>query len=316
LSAIFFDSAARDDERRERIYRGDIYVFSPRPAMAAFTAFAQGLIEEAFAPLDPVQAQFDLPVERFVEIVAPLQPHFIHHPESKRLIADVLDEFGCDPERTYFDVPRLRVQTHDDYLTAGVGYRLHPHRDTWYAAPMSQLNWWSAVYPFEAESAMSFYPKYFDRAVKNGSHEFDMYEWNSKQRRNAAKQIGKDTRKQPRAEEDVDLDGEFRVVCPAGGTILFSGAQFHATVPNTSGRTRFSVDFRTVHLDDVAAERGAVNRDSHGRGTTLRAHLRRSDLEPLPEELARVYDPNPPADAVLVYKPSDADAPKVEVEPA
>ena len=31
--------------------------------------------------------------------------------------------------------------------------------------------------------------------------------------------------------------------------------------------------------------------------------MRASDLEPLPEDLARIYDPDPPADAVLVYKP-------------
>jgi hypothetical protein len=98
------------------------------------------------------------------------------------------------------------------------------------------------------------------------------------------------------------------MVVPAGGTLIFSGAQLHATVPNTSGRTRFSVDFRTVHIDDVAAQRGAPNVDSHGRGTTLRAHLRRTDLETLPEDLVRLYDPNPPEDAVLVYQPDTANA--------
>jgi hypothetical protein len=303
MTAVHFDSALDDDARRERIYRGDVFVLSPRASTTAFTEFARGLLEEAFAPLDPVQAQFELPVQQFVDIVAPLLPRFIHHPESKRLIRAIVSDVGCDPELTYFDVPRLRVQAHGDYLTAGVGYRLHPHRDTWYAAPMTQVNWWSALYPFEAESAMSFFPKYFDRAVRNGSDEFDMYEWNAKQRRDAAKQIGRDTRKQPRAEEDLDLDGEFRVVCPPGGMILFSGAQLHATVPNTSGRTRFSVDFRTVHLDDTRAQQGAANVDSHGRGTTLRAHLRSTDLEPLPETVARIYDPNPPADAVLVFTP-------------
>jgi phytanoyl-CoA dioxygenase PhyH len=303
MTAVHFDSAVDDDTRRQRIYHGDVFVVSPRASALEFTEFARSLIEEAFAPLDPLHAQFELPVERFVEIVAPLLPRFIHHPESKRLIQAVLAEAGCDPELTYFDVPRLRVQAHGDYLTAGVGYRLHPHRDTWYAAPMSQVNWWSAVYPFEAESAMSFFPKYFTRAVQNGSDEFDMYEWNSKQRRDASRQIGRDTRKQPHAEEHLDLDGEFRVVCPPGALVLFSGAQLHATVPNTSGRTRFSVDFRTVHVDDAIAQAGATNHDSHGRGTTLRAHLRATDLAPLPEAVARLYDPSPPADAVLVYMP-------------
>jgi hypothetical protein len=306
VGAVFFDSHIDHDTRRERIYRGDIFVFSPRPSTIAFTEFARGLIEEAFAPIDPLDAQFELPVEQFVEIVAPLMPHFIHHPESKRLIQAILADLDCDPEQTYFDVPRLRVQTSGDYLTAGVGYRLHPHRDTWYAAPMSQINWWSAVYPFESESAMAFFPRYFDQAVRNGSHDFDLYEWNAKGRRDASKQIGKDARKQPHAEEDVDLDAQFRVVCDPSALIMFSGAQFHATVPNTSGRSRFSVDFRTVHLDDVMAERGAKNVDSHSTGTTLRAHLRATDLEPLPEAAARIYDPNPPAGAVLVYKPEEA----------
>ncbi len=305
MSAVFFDSRVDDDTRRERIYRGDIFVFSPRPSTTAFVDFARELIEAAFAPLDPVEAQHELPVERFVEIVAPLQPRFIHHPESKRLIQAILDDLGCDLGQTYFDVPRLRVQADGDYLTAGVGYRLHPHRDTWYAAPMSQVNWWSAVYPFESESAMAFFPRYFDRGVANGSHDFDLYDWNARGRRDAAKQVGKDVRVQPHAEEDVDLDAQFRIVCEPGSTILFSGAQFHATVPNTSGRTRFSVDFRTVHLADVLAQKGAVNVDSHGTGTTLRAHLRATDLEPLPESAARIYDPNPPEDAILVYKPDD-----------
>jgi hypothetical protein len=150
---------------------------------------------------------------------------------------------------------------------------------------------------------MTFFPRYWDGAVKNGSNEFDLYDWNANGRKNAARQVGKDTRKQPRAEEPLDLDAEMRLVTPAGGLIMFSGAQLHATVPNTSGRTRFSVDFRTVHIDDVAAERGAPNLDSHGTGTTLRAHLRGTDLQPLPEELARIYDPTPPDGAILVYAP-------------
>jgi hypothetical protein len=305
MSAVFFDSGMDDDARRARIYAGDIFVFSPKPSSTAFVEFARGMIEAAFAPLDPVQAQYDLPVERFVEIVAPLMPRFIHQPESKRLIQAMLADFDCDLEQTYFDVPRLRVQTHGEYLTAGVGYRLHAHRDTWYASPMSQVNWWSAVYPFESESSMAFFPRYFDHPVKNGSEDFDLYDWNARGRRDAAKQVGKDTRQQPHAEEDVDLDAQIRIVAQPGSVILFSGAQFHATVPNTSGRTRFSVDFRTVHLHDVLAQRGAANVDSRGTGTTLRAHLRGTDCEPLPEAAARIYDPNPPADAILVFKPEN-----------
>jgi len=77
--------------------------------------------------------------------------------------------------------------------------------------------------------------------------------------------------------------------------MIFSGAQLHSTVPNTSGRTRFSIDFRTVHVDDVRAHRGAPNVDVRCTGTTLRDFVRASDLERLPEDLALEYETQPMA---------------------
>jgi hypothetical protein len=59
----------------------------------------------------------------------------------------------------------------------------------------------------------------------------------------------------------------------------------HTTVPNTSGRTRFSIDFRVVNRADVEAGVGAANVDSECTGTTLGDFLRGTDLTPLPTEL-------------------------------
>src|SRR5688572_3870826 len=109
-----------EPERRRRIYEGDVFVFSPRPSMVALCEFARSLAVEAFAPLDPREAQRTLPVEQFVDIVAPLKPRFIHHPETKGLIRAVIEELGCDLTSTYMDVPRMRVVSSDGYLTAGV----------------------------------------------------------------------------------------------------------------------------------------------------------------------------------------------------
>jgi hypothetical protein len=304
MNTIYFDSPHDDETRRTRLYEGQMYVYSPRQSSIALCDFARGLVEEAFAPLHPLEAQFSLPVEKFVEIVAPLVPRFIHHPETKGLLQAVLEEMGCDMSRTYFDVPRMRVQSHAGYLTAGVGYQLHPHRDTWYAAPFSQQNWWLPVYDIESESSVAFFPHYWDRPVKNGSADFNYYEWNAKQRKEAAKHVKKDTRKQPKPEEPLELDPQIRAVCPAGGSLAFSGAQFHATVPNTSGRTRFSIDFRVVSFDDVVAKRGAPNIDSSSTGTTLRDFYRGDDLSRLPEDVVARYDTGPPPkDGVLVFEP-------------
>jgi hypothetical protein len=100
---------------------------------------------------------------------------------------------------------------------------------------------------------------------------------------------------QPRAEEPIEVDPQIRVIAPVGGVLIFSGAQLHSTVQNTTGRTRFSIDFRTVNIDDLAEGRGAPNLDSACTGTTLRDFLRARDLEPLPEEIVAMYDRAPAA---------------------
>jgi hypothetical protein len=307
MTTIFTDPLFPDDRRRQKLYGGDIFVGSPRPSTLALVDFARELIEEAFGALDPVQAQHELPVERFVEVFGPLKPRFIHHPKTKGLLRAVVEELGGDLEETYIDVPRLRGATSGGYLTAGVGYAFPHHRDVWWSAPLAQLNWWIPIYDFESESSMAFHPHYWDKGISNGSEEFNYYEYNAVGRAQASKHIGKDTRKQPGPREAVEPGPEIRVVCPVGGIIGFSAAQMHSTVPNTSGRTRFSIDFRTVNLADLIAGRSAPNVDSYCEGTSLRDFRRGRDHAPMPEEVIAKYDSGEiPEGAVLVFQPDPA----------
>src|SRR5437879_8784730 len=101
---------------------------------------------------------------------------------------------------------------------------------------------------------MAFHPRYWSQAVRNGSAEYNYEEWNRTSRQNAAQFIKLDTRKQPKPEEPMELDPQIRVIAPPGGILMFSGAQMHSSVPNNSGRTRFSIDFRTVNIDDRSEE--------------------------------------------------------------
>jgi hypothetical protein len=308
MSTVFFDATVDDEVRRQRLYAGQIFVFSPRPSSVALCEFAREMIEEAFGSLEPRKAQYSMPVEGYVAIVAPLKPKFIHHPETKQLLQAVVEGFGCDLSETYVDVPRLRMVTSDGYLTSGVGFAHHPHRDSWYSAPLCQLNWWLPIYDIESESALAFHPRYWSQPVRNGSSEFNYYEWNSVGRRDAAQHIKTDTRKQPRPEEPIELEPQVRVVCRAGGLILFSGAQLHSTVPNTSGLTRYSIDFRTVHIDDVMSKGGAPNIDSAPTGTSLRDFMRGTDLTRLPDEVVALYDDEPPESSDLIFIPPEARA--------
>jgi hypothetical protein len=290
LPTIYVDPALSDEQRRQRLYGGELVAFSAGPSATRLSELACELSEAAFAPHDPQVAQESMSPERYVEILADLKPTFIHHPRAKELIAGLLSESGCDVQRTYFDVPRLRTMAAGEYLNAGLAYQFHPHRDTWFSAPHQQLNWWLPVYAIESENSMAFHPQYFERPIRNSSADYDYEAWSKSGRQQAAKQVKKETRKQPQPEEPLELEPDVRVVTPPGGTLVFSAAHLHSTVPNTTSRTRFSIDFRTVNLDDLIEGVAAPNIDSECTGTTLRDFLRASDLEPLPDDVIARYD--------------------------
>jgi hypothetical protein len=290
VTTVLFNPNISDDERRTRLYSGQVLVYAALPESLALVEHARHLIAEAFGSDNPQTAQFDMPVEDFAALLARMKPKFIHHPESKKRIKALLEAFRCDLEQTYFDVPRMRTSTADDYLTSGISYAFHPHRDTWYSAPFSQLNWWIPIYPVVPENVMAFHPKYWSSPLRNGSRRYDYYEWNRTNRLTAAEHIKADTRDQPRPEEPLQLEPQVRVVPEVGGVMLFSGNQLHSTVPNTSGRTRFSIDFRTVNLGDVVARREAPNLDSECTGTSLRDFLRAHDFERITEDVALTYE--------------------------
>lgn len=287
---IFFDAKTTDDVRRKELYKGSLFVQPPSPYALKLCQLAKEAIEETFHPLDPLTLHETMPVERCVEKLAVLKPQFIHHVKSKEYIQGMLGEAGCDLEKTYFDVPRLRTAFPGDYLKSGIAYAFHPHRDTWFSAPFCQINWWMPVYPLDTENCMAFHPYYWDHPVKNGSRNYNYQKWNLESRQNAAQHIKTDTRVQPKPEEPVQMEPQVRLMCEVGGPFLFSAAQLHSTVPNTSPLIRYSIDFRTVHLEDVLNRVGAPNVDSACTGTTMYDYLRGKDLSHVPAEALRMYD--------------------------
>jgi hypothetical protein len=287
--SVFLDQRLSDTERRKALYEGDLFIYSPTTASAKLIALARDMLEEAFAPHDPRRVDSLLDMETCAAILAKLKPAFIHHPTCKVLVPQIIAELGGDTEKVYFDVPRLRSAYPTQYLTSGIAYAFHPHRDTWYSAPMCQINWWLPIYDIAPDNCMAFHPRYFSEAVKNNSECYNYYAWNKKNRADAAKHVQADTREQPKPQQEIERQ-EIRLICPPGGMILFSGAHLHETVPNTSGIARYSIDFRTVHGDDVLARAGAPNLDAYCTGTTMRDYLRCSDLRHLPEDAVAAYD--------------------------
>ena len=294
MTTIHFDQKLDDDSRRKLIYEGDVFVYSANEHSLALVEVARKLIADAFPGIDPRTAQYRYDVKEFAAVLAKLKPAFIHHPDCKEIIPQMLAAIGCDLDQVHFDIPRMRSSTSNDYLTTGIAYAFHPHRDTWYSAPMCQINWWLPIFDIEPGNAMAFHPNYFGRSVLNDSDTYNYQEWNAKMRFNAADHVGKDTRPQPRAQEQLMLEPKTVVVAPPGGMMLFSAAQLHSSIPNQTGITRFSIDFRCVHLGDLIARKGARNVDSKATGSAINDYLQASTLNHVPQEVQDIYMPGHP----------------------
>jgi hypothetical protein len=286
---ILMDSSLSDSLRRQEIYRGSLFLNSPSPSAKKLCELARRMLQEAFAPRDPLTLHDALQPEQSAAILAELKPKFIHHPQSKEYVSGMLEELGYDMDATYFDVPRLRTAFPGDYLKSGIAYAFHPHRDTWYSAPFSQINWWMPVYEILPENCMAIHPYHWSNPVANGSRNYNYHRWNLESRQNAAAHVKTDTRVQPRPEGPVTLEPEIRLVCPPAACYQFSAAQLHSTVPNTTAVIRYSIDFRTVDLRDLRDRNGAPNVDSACTGTTIRDYIQAHTFRAMPEDVAALY---------------------------
>ena len=73
MGAILVDSSAPDAQRREMLYDGNIFFYTPKPAVKELTSHAWEMICEAFGSNDPMTAQDAMPVEQFVDLVGSAQ---------------------------------------------------------------------------------------------------------------------------------------------------------------------------------------------------------------------------------------------------
>ena len=101
-NTIYFDSNADEATRRAQLYDGQIFMFSPSKNSSELCAFAREMIQSAFGDLDPLKAQYSMPVEKYAEILAELKPRFIHHPKSKQYIQAILEDLQMRSPQNLF----------------------------------------------------------------------------------------------------------------------------------------------------------------------------------------------------------------------
>jgi hypothetical protein len=285
-----------DGERRSSIFGGDFFVYGPRKSTLALCDYAREVTEQMLG-FEPSWAQQRLTENEFLVLFKGALRNFSRRQAVVNLVASVVADLGCDPSQTYMSYPELTAITGQGFLPQGIGGPRHPHRDTWYAAPPSQLNWWISLYDTDASSSVAFHPRYWNWPVANSSIDFDFEQWEDAEGTSHAGEgssLG-----QPRPLETVVLDPEIRIASPAGGLIMFSSAQLYSIVPNDSLNTYFATHFQTVNEADLIEGTGALNLDAEPRGTSLSRFVRCDDFSPISDELIagaarRSGRPNPP----------------------
>ena len=221
------------------------------------------------------EAQFRFSEEEFFLRVGRLRKLFYTGPDWHEAVRAVLRDVGADPAAFAFDPIRLRTIAHQGHENPRAAPIYYGHRDTWYSNPQAQITGWIPLHDVTEAETFVFWPDLFARPVRNDSETFDHADWTRDDR---SRKIGWQNRNTsleasyPRLREEVG--GEpwtFRA--PAGALLFFSGQHLHRTTPNVAGRTRFSADFRIVHLDDHRRGIGAPNVDNRSTGSALADHV-------------------------------------------
>jgi hypothetical protein len=302
MPAILTDPVLPAAELRDRLYHGDLVILTRLNALTEFVGYMQDELAKLFAPHDPLHAHEHIDPPEMAKLLGEWKPRWIHAERSRELVRSIVAEAGFEPEYTHYDVPKPRTSFPVGHLTTGIAFAFPWHRDVWYSAPPQQINWWLPVFPVTENNAMSFDLASFAASVPNTSGDFDYYE-NNARRFSTAKSVGKESQARPGALDHtpgVDL-----IPLPAPGEVLlFSGAQLHKSIPNTSGLARYSVDFRTVDTRDLEAGTGAPLVDADCTGTAVRDFVSIKDESPYDERFVRSLFGEPPSGANLVFTPS------------
>jgi len=272
-----------NERLRERLYAGQLFKFGATKASLGLSEEVLGLLSEhlgrGLAPgMDPRDMHPQLSELAFFEGVGRVRKILYMDDHFHRRLLDVVAAAGFDPERTVFDPLRLRTVCHDGHHNPRAAALYVPHRDTWYGHPDALIGWWIPLDDLGEEETFEFYPSQLTREVPNDSERFVYDEWVA---RGWSLKIGwqdidaglRTTYPGAQLERPEDAGAPLRFSARKGENLLFAGAHLHKTRPQSTGRTRFSLDFRVLDLPDFHAGKGAPNVDNRSVGAGLKDYV-------------------------------------------
>ncbi len=259
-----------NERLRKAIYRGEIFLL---PKRQSSKRLVESILVHVVAELGPKYktAQFEMSEGEFLARVAKIKTKVLQDLRLLRMTARLLESLNFESRLTNIEGIRLRAVGSGFHASSKAldGYALH--RDTWYANSASQINWWIPLDDLKEDETFYFLPEYFSCPVLNNSADFNYDNWIEEVGFGKSMLHRSDvpSSSYPAVTEQLETASKVGFACQAGDILLFSGAHLHGTCFNNSGRTRFSIDFRTVHVNDYRAGLGAVNVDNSSRGTAM-----------------------------------------------
>lgn len=243
------------------VFAGKLLLFARSPEMRALNARVRRIARECFAMSHPPFAHREYSADEFLRR-AEIAQRRVNSEECKPLFAAALEGIGAAKTNLFWDTLGLRVAPPLRDSDERRGFRSHVavHRDTWGAGFQAQINWWSPVWEISARRTMGFYPSYWKRPLPNTSSEWSFREFLASRKRASGGRAAAYP-SAPRALAEPDENAAPLMMKP-GELLCFSSAHLHSSIPNTSALTRFSLEIRTLHWDDLQKGRGAPNADN------------------------------------------------------
>ncbi|GAB4111471.1 MAG: hypothetical protein OHK0013_47540 [Sandaracinaceae bacterium] len=258
------------------LYAGRVFQRAPSPATERLVSMALAELEAALGAR-PREALARMGEEAHFAAISRLRRVFYLEAPFHEAVLAILDELGLPRARVAFDPLRLRVIQHRGHENEAARAVYYPHRDTWYGHPQGLVTGWVPLDDLDADETFVLHPDELATPVPNDSETFDYDSWVAQ---GWGLKIGWQSRRAgiearyPGVTGPVAPRRTVGFACRRAELLLFSGAHFHRTLPQARGRTRFSLDFRFVDLDDHARGVGAPNVDNRSTGSALIDYVR------------------------------------------
>lgn len=261
-----------NDEARAVLYGGTVLKL---PATAASRALADAVLLLLRAELggeDERALAASLPADALFTAIGRVRRALYTEVRWHGAVRDVIGALGFSPAEYAFDPLRLRTVLSGGHHIPAAAPVYVGHRDTWYAHPQNALTWWIPLDDLHAAETFEFYPGMFATPVANDSEVFDYDAW---VRDGWDLKIGWQDKaagrhaRYPASQADHASLRATGFSCQKAENLVFAAAHLHRTLPQATGRARFSLDFRIAHLGDLRAGRGAPNVDNRSRGSAV-----------------------------------------------